>query len=177
VVGQRFGGRANSAAAPVDTAAAPVAGATGMPRAPDISQMSPAERAERLFNRIMKESEAGNIEGVRTFMPMALQAYDALAPLNEDQHYDVGRMAVAAGDTTLARAEADTILAKNPTHLLGLALAASAARLSGSPTRAREFDVRLLAAEPKERASGLGEYLLHKNDIDAAITAARGSNK
>ncbi len=148
-----------------------------MPRAPDISQMSPSERAERLFDRIMKESEAGNIETVRTFMPMALAAYDALAPLNADQHFDLGRIGVAAGDSSLARAEADTILAAQPTHLLGLLLASKAATLEGNAARAREFDKRLVAAEPKERAKGLGEYLLHKNDIDAALIAARASAK
>src|SRR4051812_45687252 len=120
VVGQRFGGRnsAGNQVASADSGAAPTDANPVMPRAPDISQMSPSERAERLFDRIMKESEAGNIENVRTFMPMALAAYDALAPLNLDQHYDVGRIAVAAGDTTLARAEADTILASKPNHLL-----------------------------------------------------------
>ena len=178
VVGQRFGNRSAAAAtaAPPDTNAV-VVGPNGMPRAPDISQMSPAERAERLFDRIMKESEAGNVETVRTFMPMALAAYDALAPLNLDQHFDVGRIGVAAGDTTLARAEADTILAAQPAHLLGLVLASKAAQMEGNKARAAEMDKRLLAAEPRERAKGLGEYLLHKNDIDAAVAAARASTK
>ena len=181
IVGQRFGGRGAQTAVATDTSAAPTGpfagGASGMPRAPDISQMSPTERAERLFDRIMKESESGNTENVKAFMPMALAAYDALAPLNLDQHYDLGRIGLAAGDATLARAESDTILASNPTHLLGLALAARAARLAGDQKRARDFDARLIAAEPKERASGLGEYLLHKTDIDSALAAARAPNK
>ena len=175
VVGQRFGGRgATEQTAGADPATAPQG---AMPRAPDISQMTPAQRAERLFDRIMAESEAGNTENVKTFMPMAIAAYEMLAPLNLDQRYDLGRIGIAGGDTTLARAQADTILASKPTHLLGLILASSAARLEGSPTRAREFDQKFLAAEQKERASGLGEYLLHKNDIDAALTAARASSK
>jgi len=139
-----------------------------MPRAPDISQMSPGERAERLYDRIMTEHEAGNDANVRTFMPMALAAYEMIAPLNLDQHYDVGRIAFVGGDSTLARAEADTILATRPTHLLGLLLGAQAARMSGNETRAREFDQRFATALPKERNAGLAEYLLHKNDIDSA---------
>jgi hypothetical protein len=180
VVGQRFGGRNTPTAATgsPDSAAAPFAGApSGMPRAPDISQMTPEQRAERLFDRIMKEHEAGNAEAVRTFMPMAIQAYEMAAPLNLDQRYDLGRIGVVAGDTALARAQADTILASRPTHLLGLILAAQAARLEGANTRAHEMDTRLVAAEPKERTTGLGEYLLHKADIDSALVAARASTK
>lgn len=177
VVGQRFGSRqatggvdvlegANGQGTTVITA--PGAAQSGMPRAPDISQMSPGERAERLYDRIMTEHEAGNEANVRAFMPMALAAYEMIAPLNLDQHYDVGRIAFVGGDTALARAEADTILASRPTHLLGLILGAQAARMAGNETRAREFDQRFVAALPKERNAGLAEYLLHKNDIDSA---------
>lgn len=171
VVGQRFGGRA----APVDgatTDAAAPAPAGAMPRAPDISQLTPEQRAERLYDRIMTENEAGNIENVRTFMPMAIAAYEMLSPLNLDQRYDLGRIAEVGGDSTLARAQADTILKARPTHLLGLILAAKAARLEKNDKAAQAFDARLVAAEAKERASGLGEYLLHKNDIDAALKSA-----
>jgi len=45
--------------------------------------------------------------------------------------------------------------------------------MTKNETRAREADARLLAAEPTERSAGLKEYLLHKNDIDAALAAAR----
>ncbi len=183
VVGQRFGSRetssgvdvlegANGQGTTVITApggSAPAgAPAAGMPRAPDISQMSPGERAERLYDRIMTEHEAGNDANVRAFMPMALAAYEMLAPLNLDQHYDVGRIAVVGGDSTLARAEADTILASRPTHLLGLLLGAEAARMAGNESRAKQFDQRFATALPQERNAGLAEYLLHKNDIDVA---------
>ena len=186
VVGQRFGARANSVAEPIPepvadaSAAGAIApsGPTGaMPRAPDISQLTPDQRAERLYDRIMKESEAGHTDNVRTFMPMAIAAYEMLAPLNLDQRYDLGRIGEVGGDTALARAQADTILAAKPTHLLGLILKGSAARLEGNSSRAHDADAKLLAAEPKERASGLQEYLSHKNDIDAAVAAARSTGK
>jgi hypothetical protein len=35
----------------------------------------------------------------------------------------------------------------------------------------------LIAAEPTERAAALPEYLLHKTDIDAAVSAARSTRK
>lgn len=183
VVGQRFGSRQTSSGVDVLEGAngqgttvitAPGAAQSGMPRAPDISQMSPGERAERLYDRIMTEHEAGNEANVRAFMPMALAAYEMLAPLNLDQHYDVGRIAIVGGDSTLARAEADTILASRPTHLLGLILGAQAARMAGNESRAKEFDRRFAVALPKERNAGLAEYLLHKNDIDSAAAKVGG---
>ncbi len=36
---------------------------------------------------------------------------------------------------------------------------------------------KLVAAAPGERAKGLGEYLLHKTDIDSALAAARNSTR
>jgi Double zinc ribbon len=192
VVGQRFGARGNAntpttevldganmqGATPigpsVDAGGAP---AGAVPRAPDISQLTPEQRAERLYDRIMTEHEAGRQDAVRSFLPMARAAYEMIGPLNLDQRYDLGRLGEVGGDTALARTQADTILKARPTHLLGLILAARVARLEGSDARARGFDARLLAAEPAERAAGLPEYLLHRNDIDTALAAARSAAK
>jgi hypothetical protein len=182
VVGQRFGSRPASVTEPVAEAttpieAAPAGPAGAMPRAPDISQLTPEQRAERLYDRIMKEAEAGRTENVKTFMPMAVAAYEMLAPLSADQRYDLGRIGEVGGDTALARAQADTILAAKPTHLLGLILKGKAARMEGNESRAHDADAKLLAAEQKERAAGLQEYLSHKNDIDAAVASARAARK
>jgi hypothetical protein len=147
------------------------------PRAPDISQMTPEQRAERLYDRIMTEHEAGRTDQVRTFLPMARAAYEMIGPLNLDQRYDLGRLGEVGGDTALARAQADTILATRPTHLLGLALAARVAQLAGNASAVRALNAKLVAAEPVERSAALPEYLLHKNDIDAALAAARSSPK
>jgi hypothetical protein len=182
VVGQRFGARPSGTSDVLDGAnaqgATPItapgtAPAGAMPRAPDISQLTPAQRAERLYDRIMTEAEAGKTENVRAFLPMAVAAYEMIAPLNLDQRYDLGRLGEVSGDTTLARAQADTILRERPTHLLGLILGAKAARMVGNEPHARQFDVRLLSVAPRERAAGLPEYLLHRNDIDSALVTAK----
>ena len=175
VVGQRFGARGNAIAPETADANAPVPSGPAMPRAPDISQLTPEQRAERLYDRIMTESEAGKIENVKTFMPMAIAAYEMIAPLNDDQRYDLGRIGEVGGDAALARAQADTILRGKPNHLLGLILSAKAARMVKDEARARAADARLVAAEPAGRAAGLKEYLLHKNDIDAAVATARAA--
>ena len=174
VVGQRFGGRADPAASAAGEAPAPSGAPAGaMPRAPDISQMTPEQQAERLYDRIMREASAGQMDNVKTFMPMAVAAYERLAPLNNDQRYDLGRIGEVGGDLPLAQAQADTILRSRPTHLLGLILASRVARATKNDARAAALDAQLLAAEAKERATGVAEYLLHKADIDDAVAAAR----
>ena len=173
IVGQRFGVRGTATPEPAAVAdAGPPAGGA-LPRAPDISQMTPEQQAERLYDRIMREFEAGQLDNVKTFMPMAVAAYERLSPLSLDQRYDLARIGEVGGDVALMKAQTDTILKTRDTHLLGLILAAKAARIEKDEARAKAFDVRLLAAETKERAAALPEYLLHKPDIDSAIALAR----
>jgi hypothetical protein len=143
------------------------------PAAVDISQMTPQERAERLYDRIMSLAERGRGDSVRFFAPMAIQAYTMLGALNADQRYDLGRIAIVAGEEPLARAQADTILQRQPTHLLGLLLASDAARLRREPRAEREYVRRFVAAAPTERAKQLDEYVQHVNEIDARLAQSR----
>jgi len=172
IAGQRFAktpDQTAGAAAP----AAPVAGAAANGQAPDISQMTPAERASRLYDLIMTFHEASKPDSVRIFAPMAIGAYGMLGPLNLDQHYDVGRIAAVSGNETLAHAEADTILAQHPNHLLGLILAGNAAHMRQDVAAERTYRDQLVAAAPAERAKQLPEYSEHENDITIALSAKR----
>lgn len=163
LIGQRVA-RGNANAAAPDAAAAPAA-----MRAPDISSMSPEERASRLFDLVMRFGEQGKTDSLKFFAPMAIQAYEMLAPLDAHARYDIGMIGVVSGDVGLARAEADTILATNKTHLLGLVLAMKAAGLRQDMKARAEYLHRLEAAVPAERAKKLKEYDEHKADIDAAL--------
>jgi hypothetical protein len=163
----QFGARG----APANAPAVPLGG--GPMAAPDISSMSPEERADRLFNRVMRLSSEGKTDSAAFFGPMAVGAIEALAPLDAHRRYDLGLVALVMGDAAQARAQADTVLRQNPTHLLALSLAARAADARGDEAAAREFRRRLLAAEPTERARALPEYADHANDITAALSAAR----
>jgi hypothetical protein len=164
----RFGSRATAA-----DSAATVPLSEGAVRAPDISSMSPEERADRLFNRVMRLSSEGKTDSAAFFAPMALGAIEALAPLNAHRRYDMGVVALVSGDVSRAAAQADTILAQRPTHLLGLALAARAADARGDAIASKNVRRRLLAAESAERASALPEYTDHDADIRAAVELAR----
>ena len=175
VAGQRFGGSRAPSAAPA-IGDAPFASGTPQadaPRAPDISKLSPRERADRLFDRVMRLSSEGKTDSVQFFAPMALSVYQSLGPLDADLRYDFGRVAEVAGAAEIARAQADSILASDSTHLLGLVLGARAAQLRGDSAAARAFSRRLLAAEPSESAKKLPEYERHQGDILEALAEAR----
>lgn len=142
-------------------------------RGPDISQLSPQERADRLFNRVMLLSSQGKTDSVLFFAPMAMSAYQMLSPMNSDQRYDLGRIAEVAGALPVARAQADTILLENPKHLLGLILASRIAGLDKRAVDRKGFDSRLISAYQAESARKLPEYVRHGDDIDNALTEAR----
>lgn len=148
--------------------------ATGGARAVDISQMSPDERADRLFNRVMTYVTEGKSDSVRFFAPMAIQSFEALAPLNAHRRYDLGLIGVVSGDGAMARAQADTILTEQPSHLLGLVLAMRAAGLQLDTLARREYAGRFSAALQSERAKRLPEYLDHAPDIDIAVRDVDG---
>jgi hypothetical protein len=172
VAAQRFGAR-DEGESPPRTTLGEAPADRPMSRAPDISQLTPRQRADRLFDRIMQLHERGRTDSVQFFAQMAIPAYRMVQPLDLDARYDMGRIAEVAGLTDFARAQADTILRAAPNHLLGLVLAIRAARLSGNEAAAGAFERRLIAAEPAERRRDLAEYTRHRADIDAALEVAR----
>jgi hypothetical protein len=144
-------------------------------RAPDISNLSPQERADRLYNRMMTLATEGKADSVQFFAPMAVQSYLLLSPLNADQRYDLGRIGEVAGALPLAKAQADSILLTNPNHLLGLILEARLATIAGDTAQLHSYERRLIAAEKSETARKREEYLRHQDDIANALTQARKS--
>jgi len=184
LAGQRFGQRPAAAGAPGGPGAAtdsgaPVApfagaaGAAGGTQAPDISNMTPTQRAIALYNLVMSMHERGS-DSAQTFAPMAIRAYQMIDSLSLDDRYDMGRIAAIGGNEPMAKAQSDTILAAHPNHLLGLILAANAAHMRHDSASERTFQQRLVAAAPAERAKPLPEYTEHANDITVALDQARG---
>ena len=150
------------------------AGAAGGARAPDISQLSPTDIANRLFDRVMRLNDQGKADSVAFFAPMAVQAYQMVEqeqghPLDADQRFDVGRIGEVAGALQIAKAQADTILQQQPDHLLGLLLAAQAAKLSGNTSALNQYKATFERVKTRELAKNLPEYKRHKADIDAGI--------
>ena len=121
-------------------------------RAPDISSMSPDERALRLFNRVVSLAEQGKRDSVQFFAPMALMSFQSLPTPTLLQRFELGRIAELADVKEIATAQADTILQSSATHLLGLSLASAAAKMRGDSKAQTEFDKRFIAAS----TAGLG---------------------
>jgi len=86
---------------------------------PDISSMSPAERFNRLYDRVMRAASAGDTAQAKQFAPMAILAYGMLDSVNADLQYHAAVLYAETGQDAAALALADTILARNPNHLFG----------------------------------------------------------
>ncbi len=153
-------------------AGAPVA--EGAP--PDLSQMSPRERFDRLFNRIMQASESGDTATVRQFTPMAVAAYGMLDLVDDDARYHAAMIRLQSGDPKGASALADTILIGNPRHLLGLVIQGSVARWHQDPGKLAAAQRNFLAAVDGERATGRQEYRDHQVILDRFRDEAKAAS-
>ncbi|MCC7194483.1 MAG: hypothetical protein IT356_02890 [Gemmatimonadaceae bacterium] len=171
VAGQQFGARGAGASPPqAGGPNAPLSG--GGAATTDISGMTAEEAASRLFDRVMRYASEGKADSAAMFAPMAIMAYERIGPLDAHARYDIGSISAVTGDAAAAAAQADTILKKSPTHLLGLLLAARAADMEKKPAAAAAYRKQFLAAAPAEQAKRLPEYADHQRDIDAALEPA-----
>ena len=168
--GAEIDGSANAiATAAVD---GPAAG-QGPARAPDISQMTPNERASRLYNRIMTYAENNKIDSAVMFTRMGIPAHQAIENPSNDERFHLARLAEVANDSSLARAESDTILTSEPSSLLGLLMGSRAALMNGNGAKAKKFDQQLLKVLDAELAKNTEDYQMHRSEIDRAAADAR----
>ncbi len=137
--------------------------------------MSPSDRASRLYVRVMQYAEAGKKDSIDTFAPMVIAAHEMLLAPSIDERYHFGRAAEVIGALDISTAQADTILAQRPKSLLGLLLAARAARATHRDADARRFDQRFLANLTAELATADIDYENHRAEIDQAVKDARRS--
>jgi hypothetical protein len=143
---------------PVAPFAGGAGGAGGGGQPPDISQMSPEERANRLFNRVMLLAESGKQDSVQFFLPMALGAYAQLPALDADARYHVGMLELAGGNANAALAQADTIGRSISTHLFIYVLRAHAYQELGNKQLEARAYADFLRNEPAELAKKRPEY-------------------
>lgn len=129
--------------------------------------MTPAERANRLFNRVMILAEAGKGDSVRFFLPMAIGAYTQLPVLDADARYHMGLLQLAGGDTEGALAQADTIQRLVPTHLFIYVLRAHAHQQGGNTQQERRAYADFLRHEPAELAKNRPEYTDHRDALNS----------
>lgn len=143
--------------------ATPSAGGTP----PDISNMTPIEAADRLFNRVMASVSAGDSAQAQAFMPMAIAAYQRARPLTLDGLFHLSMLNRTAGNFEAALAQAYEIIDEDPNHLLGLAAAAEAAVELGELDEAETHYRRVLEIYDEESQRDLEEYTSHSLIVGA----------
>lgn len=153
----------------------PTPAASGPMAAPDISQMTPRERAERLYNRIMDADARGLSDTVAFFTPMALNAYAMLPDVDIDAHYHVGLIQALAGNAAAVRAMADSIRSDVPTHLMATMLDLAYYRLEGDSADLLQTYQDFLANYDSEIAASRPEYRAHDSALEAFLADARGA--
>lgn len=165
---------------PAETAPAPLAQAApaaGDPRAIDLSSMTPRERADRLFNRVMEQNSQGDTTQLGLFTEMAIQAYGMVpAPERDpDLRWHVAELHRLRGEGADVRALADTILAGDPEHLFGLFTAAIGRRMDGDDAGAAVYFRKFLAAYPGQVSRDLPEYREHQPALPSMRAEAERS--
>ena len=145
---------------------------------PDISNMSPRERFNRLYNRVMQAAQSGDEATVTRFTPMALMAYAQLDTIDADARYHAALLKVHTGDVDASRALADTILTQDPGHLFGYIIQGTVARFrKDEKALDRAYSGFLKHYDPEMKASR-PEYQEHRTSLDdfrkAALEAGAG---
>jgi hypothetical protein len=135
-------------------------------RAPDISAMTPRERFDRLFNRIMQAGERRDSLEVRRFTPMALGAYQQLDQHDIDARYHAAVLHLGVGDFAPAYALADSILGESRHHLFGYIIRGTAAGFQGDAAARTRAEREFLSNYTAEMAAKRVEYLEHKPVIE-----------
>jgi Double zinc ribbon len=144
---------------------------------PDLSTMTPRERFDRLYNRIMRASESGDQQTVTTFTPMALQAYEQLDTVDADARFHLATLKLHTGDVAGATAIGDTLLRENPNHLFGYVIAGTVARWQKNEKALAKAYADFLARYDKEIAANRPEYSDHKRMLDDFHEAAIAARK
>jgi hypothetical protein len=135
-------------------------------RAPDISGMTPRERFDRLFNRVMQAAERGDSLEVGRFTPMALGAYQQLDDRDVDARYHAAVLHLEIADFAPAYALADTILKASPHHLFGYLIRGTAAGLQDDAAARTRAERDFLKNYRAEMAANRVEYLEHKPALE-----------
>ncbi len=141
--------------------------------APDISGMSPRERANAVFDRIMAAAERADSAQIEFFRPMALGAYALLESPDSDTRYDVGMIHLITGHVEGARAQLDSLKQFAPNHLLGTMLQSTLAQVEQDESSMRQAYRDFLDHYEAEIATAGTGYADHRPAIDAFLDVAR----
>lgn len=154
--------RGPTAGGPVPATAAP--GFSGP--APDLGAMTARESFDRLYNRVMMAAEQGDATTARRFAAHGLAAYAQLEAVDSDARYHAAVLHAELGQFAEALAQADTILAEAPGHLLAWVIRGAVAESQGDAgalAEARQGFAAAWAADPRRDRP---EYDDHRRALD-----------
>lgn len=160
------------AAAPPAAASPPGSAAVPAGAAPDISQLTPAERFDRLYRRVMQGAGAGDTLAA-TFAPMALAAFEMLDSVDADTRYHAALIKLHMGDADGAAAFGDSILARDSSHLLGYVAKGMALRWQRDTDELPRVYAAFRRIAPGELARGRPEYAEHRMILGEFLEAAQ----
>lgn len=172
-------GNAGPPAADAGQAGAPFASGAGSadPSTIDIASMTPRERFDKLFDRIMRAAESGDANTVTQFAPMAVQAYGMLDSVDSDARYHLALIQLHTGDVDGAKAQGDSILKSQPGHLFGYIIKGTIARFQKDDKSLSKAYADYLSHLDKETAANRPEYQSHARaleDFTKQAKAAKG---
>jgi hypothetical protein len=128
--------------------------------------MTPRERFDRLYDRVMRASENGDQTTVGRFGPMALAAYSMLDSVDTDARYHAALLRLHTGDAAGAKSLADTMVATTPGHLFGYLARGMVARWSGDSLTLKTAYRAYLDRYPAEIAKPREDYQSHRTMLD-----------
>ena len=136
--------------------------------------MSPAERFDRLYRRIITAAQSGDQATVTRFMPMATAAFGMLDTVTADARYHMAMLELHVGDLAAAESQADSIERADPDHLFSYVIRAAVARWK-QDDKARDVIYRkLLQRYDAELAKQRPEYLEHQSMLEELRRTATG---
>ena len=139
--------------------------------APDISQMSPEERFDRLYRRVMQAARTGD-SASRGLAPMALGAYEMLDSADADTKYHAALIRLHVGDAAGAAALGDSILLRDSANLLGYVARGMAFRWQRDSARLPAVYAAFRRHVAPELAKGRPEYAEHRTILEEFRQAA-----
>lgn len=159
-------------AGPLGGGASTGTAAEGTP--PDISNMTPKERYDRLYNRVMRAAEAGDQATVAQFTPMTVMAFQQLDSIDADARFHMAMLLLHTGQAHGAQAEADSILKFSPGHLFGYMIRGAVARWDKNGPALKRAQEEFLARYDSEMKAKRPEYGEHERAVSDFRAAAMG---
>ena len=141
---------------------------------PDISNMTPKERYDRLYNKVMRAAESGDQATIAQFTPMTMMAYQQLDSIDADARFHMAMLLLHTGKAPGAKAEADSILKFSPGHLFGYMIRGAVARWDKDAAALKKAQTDFLASYDTEMKAKRPEYGEHERAVRDFRAAALG---